>query len=363
KNEEIDKLKSEAASAEMKWTEKIRNFESNFVSKKEEEYRSALEQKLQSMEGRFNKMKQDLALDYDTRKKVLKEEFDSKFGILNGENEALKGTVAQLYKNLKSVTDRANSLFSELIKKDEKFQEEKNTLEAEFSKQLNERITVAVNEATKYLQEKLDVTQNEIIEIQRANAREVETLKTSFNEEKQRMMEELEKREEHIKAYEGKVEQLEDELIDYKKNSAEMVNAQLRGQEEKFSKVLNDSQERHMELEKSYLGQIENIKNVYGSRLKQMEENVLALEKNLSEKNEILAAKKNEFAAMETRLNEKMAGLDGEMRESRSGRATREKAMEESQLKLEKDYAKKEAEIEKLRIELTRAIAKYKGRD
>ena len=51
------------------------------------------------------------------------------------------------------------------------------------------------------------------------------------------------------------------------------------------------------------------------------------------------------------------------MRESRSGRAAREKTMEESQLKLEKDYAKKEAEIEKLRIELTRAIAKYKGRD
>ena len=66
---------------------------------------------------------------------------------------------------------------------------------------------------------------------------------------------------------------------------------------------------------------------------------------------------------METRLNEKMAGLDGEMRESRNGRAAREKAMEESQLKLEKDYAKREAEMEKLKIELTRAIAKYKGRD
>jgi len=191
--------------------------------------------------------------------------------------------------------------------------------------------------------------------MQKINAQEINALKNNFSEEKVRMMNEINSRDEYIRELEKKIEQMENEIVDYKTKAAELLNNQLKSQEDKFSKVISDSHKKTIEIEDKYIRELNEVKNIYVNRIKELENNISELEKRIIEKDKIIAFKKEEFINIENTLNKKMSELE----EERKNIITE---YEERKRSLEREYARKEADIERLRIELTKAIAKYKNK-
>ena len=119
---------------------------------------------------------------------------------------------------------------------------------------------------------------------------------------------------------------------------------------------------RQDQLEIETAQRVGEIRAAAEDRLKEMEEMLKAKEKLLRGGGEFWHQKEAEFDAQSAELNLKMHQLNEELFAQKQELAGKEKQLNEFRLSLEKDNSVRVNEIEKLKIELTRAIMEYKNR-
>ncbi|MCK5582329.1 MAG: hypothetical protein KAI33_00985, partial [Elusimicrobiales bacterium] len=183
-----------------------------------------------------------------------------------------------------------------------------------------------------------------------------------FNNEKERMMDELEKRERIIDAGNLKIESLEDDLINYRENSSKMVMDQIVGQEKKFASQFADFDKKRAEFENSYNDKISNLKREYEVKIDKMD-------KIIQEKNEFISQKEDYFKQCKEEINSREAALSGKtddfnksIAEERITSAAREDVIDKKNREREIEQARKINELEKMKEELSRAIREHKGK-
>ncbi|MBU2573379.1 MAG: hypothetical protein KKH28_04805, partial [Elusimicrobia bacterium] len=134
---------------------------------------------------------------------------------------------------------------------------------------------------------------------------------------------------------------------------------QLAEQEDRFNALLREYHARQEKLEKEAAGKLEETRREYGARLKELEEALQAKEARMRENEELWRRKQLE---LESGLNAGRNRLNADMLAGEQALAGKEKKLISRNLDLEKEYSAKTAEIENLRIELTRVIMDYKNR-
>ena len=221
-----------------------------------------------------------------------------------------------------SANKRADDTFNDMLKATKAVQEEKLEINRLRTDEFNAAVTDAVRKAVESTAQKLRHTEAELVRIQEVNRDEVNLLTEAFNKEKDRMLEEIVRR--------------EDSSVDLMKHVSE--------HDKRFREVISGEKAR------------------YEARVKQLEDLLAAKERLLADGENIYRQKQLELDAMHAKLNESIGRFNEELFSQKQALGGKEKELNDFRLKLEKDYAAKASDLEKMRTELAHAIMEYKSR-
>ncbi|HBE88621.1 MAG TPA: hypothetical protein DDW67_05710, partial [Elusimicrobia bacterium] len=281
---------------------------------------------------------------------------------LREENEALRANINLLREEAATAGTRSARVFDEMMQKVREHKEETLALRESHAAELDARTRAAVEKATEGLIRKIAMAEEEIASMRDDYELELAKSREASAAEKDRLLAELSKREKYTEAAGLKIADLERQLIAHRQESAEIVVRQLAEQEEKFKDVIAEFQKRQLELEEGYFKQVEQTRKDYEERLARLEELAGSKDRMLKEREAVYGRKQLELDARQAELATRAAAIDQEIGEMRRADAARERDLEARRLELDKEYARKSAELEKMRIELSRAIAEYKGK-
>ena len=185
-------------------------------------------------------------------------------------------------------------------------------------------------------------------------------LEENFNNEKDRMFEEIEKRERYLEGSNLKIETLENELIKYREASSGVVADQIVNQEKKFYAQLTDFNRKRMEIENEYICKIEDIRHEYDVKLEKMSGLIKEKDEFISRKEKFMEQRQEEERRHQNLLNQKIENLNTAIAEERRRLSEKEKIVDKKILDSEIENSKKMNELEKMKMELSRVIQDYK---
>ena len=359
---EIERLNLEMAERARESSEALRHAEEEALAKKSAGLETAYKKRKERLEAEAAALKEDLEKDYRKRVEEMAGSYALKVRQADFENEALKNTAAKMGEEAAASQSKANAYFNEIMEKARGYQEEIIKLKEAHVSELNFKITDAVSKATQLLQEKLHFTAEELRDLQQYNKEELLTIEGTFRKEKERLMEELGRRQNYIEVADLRMREMENELMNSRHNSAANFLGQIADQDDKFKVLISDYETRQDKLETETAGRIEEIRRAAEAKLKDMEEMLKAKEKLVQEGGVFWRQKQAELDAQNSELNMKMHRFNEELFAQKQELSGKEKQLHEYRLGLEKDNAARMSEIEKLKVELTRAIMDYKSR-
>ncbi|OGS08375.1 MAG: hypothetical protein A2270_02815 [Elusimicrobia bacterium RIFOXYA12_FULL_51_18] len=360
--EEIERLNLEMAERARESSEALRHAEEGALAQKSAGLEAAYKERKERLEAEAAAVKEDLEKDYRKRVEEMAGSYALKVRQADFENEALKNTAAKMGEEVAASQSKANAYFNEIMEKARGYQEELVKLKEAHVSELNFKITDAVSKATQLLQEKLRFTVEELRDLQQHNKEELLTIDETFRKEKERLMQELGRRQSYIEAADLKMREMENELMNSRHNSAAAFLGQITDQDDRFKALVNDYETKRNKLEIEAAGRVEEIRRAAEARLKDMEEMLKAKEKLVQEGGVFWRQKQAELDAQNSELNMKMHRFNEELFAQKQELSGKEKQLHEYRLGLEKDNAARMSEIEKLKVELTRAIMDYKSR-
>ncbi|KAF0127004.1 MAG: hypothetical protein FD189_769 [Elusimicrobia bacterium] len=334
---------------------------------------SALSEKVAELESRYDARRAELEDETAQLRAALEAEYSRKSGQsektvevrlaqLHEENEALRASISSLRGEAAASGTRAAKVFDELMQKVREHKEETLSLRESHAAELDARTRAAVEKVTEGLVRKIAMAEEEIASMRDDYELELARSREASAAEKDRLLAELGKREKYAEAAGLKIADLERQLIAHRQEAAETVVRQLAGQEEKFKDVIAEFQKRQLELEEGYFRQVGQTRKDYEERLARLEELAASKDRTLKEREAVYGRKQLELDARQGELSIRAAAIDQEIGEMRRADAARERDLESRRLELDKEYARKSAELEKMRMELSRAIAEYKGK-
>lgn len=361
KNDEISKLEDNINEKDRIWEGKVRNIERDLMARKIAKLQGDYDEKQTAIEEDALAYKAELDHEYKEKCRNVKEVSDSKINESIKEKEEFRIMVAELSQKLSQVSSKANVLE---IKIHDGEKNHRNTL-AELKKEhlieLEKKVSEAIEDHTSILISKLEMTEDQIIRFRQDNEREIKMLDDSFNNEKERMLDEIEKREKIVEAANAKIEELEDDLMDYRENSSKAVMNQLVDQEKKFALQLADFDKKQEEVEEEYGNRVHDIKNICEAKIDKMNQIVKDKNEFIAQREEDFKQREDEIDLREDTLRGKMDIFNGAMSEERMDLARREGAMEKKIQENDIEHARKINELERMKAELSRAIREYKG--
>ncbi len=210
--------------------------------------------------------------------------------------------------------------------------------------------------------EKLTFMEQELIRVQSDSREELAIQQENALREKERLLAEMETRERYVETANLKIQELENEMMRRRQDSAKIMLEQIGSQEEKFKVLLEEHRATQNALERDYAAKLEVGKKEAASRIKQFEEMLANKENLMAENDKFYAAKQAEMDKLRAEINLRLNRVNEEMFVQKQALGEKERELNDQHLKLEKDYAARMAEAEKLKAELTRTIIEYKNR-
>jgi len=294
KEDEISKLKAEMAEKARQSFEALRFAESEVLSNKAAELEAAYMERKERLESEAAALKEALKNDYRNRQEELAKDLESRTLPLKLENEALKKTVQAMREEVAGAAVKAEAY-------------------------VNEKVESAAAKATQLLQEKLRFMENELSRVEQHNKDERRIIEETFHKERERMMEDLNRKNKYIEVVDFKIQEMENDLMKNRQNAA----TNLLDQDEVFKALVCDFELRQAKLEED------------GARC--VEERKARLE--------------NETAALRTALEKEYWRKQEELAKDLEAKTL--------PLRLENEALKKT--IEKMREEVASAAAKAEG--
>ncbi|MCG2725678.1 MAG: hypothetical protein L6420_05375 [Elusimicrobia bacterium] len=360
KNDKIVKLENDINENERAWSDKVRNIERDLVSQKTAKIQDAYDKRKAVLEEEFAAYKTSLEREYNEKLLSAGEISGSKMNDVSREKEELRSMVVDLSHKLSDVNSKANELEIKAHETEKNHREALSEIKKEHLIQTEGKIAQAIEEHTASFSSKLALSEQQIAKIRQENEREIKMLSDNFNNEKERMMNELEKRGRLIEAGNLKIKSLTDELISYRENSSNIVMNQLGEQEKKFALQLADFYKKQAEVEDEYFNKINDIKYICEAKIDKM--NMVVQEKNefISKRENYIKQREEEINSREVALSVKTDDLNNNISKERMELAEREGIIDKKIRDNEIEYARKVNELEKMKAELSRAIREHK---
>jgi len=282
--------------------------------------------------------------DFKARRAALAEEFSLKNSRLAEENAAMKEAVGEMSAAAAEANSRSAELAGKLLAAEKAAAAEKLEMQKAQARELDAAVAGAVSAAMEAMEQKLRHAQEELERVRKEDSAEVLRLEEAAAAEKDRMLEEMDRRERYIESADIKIQELEREMLKYRQSASGELIKQMSDQDERF-RVLVASEKARSE-----------------SRVKQLEDLLAAKEKMLADADKFYRQKQLDLDTMHTELNLRVNKFNEDLFAQKQELGEKEKSLNDYRLKLEKDYAAKAAELEQMRAELSRAILDYKGR-
>lgn len=257
---------------------------------------------------------------------------------LETSTEKLRRTQEELEKNRTSV----NELSQQLLAATKDFQTEKLEMQKEQVREFETVVSGAVNAAVEIAEQRLKHAQEELAKAQKEGREEVRLLEETYNAEKDRLMEEMDRRDRYIEAADVKVQELEREMAEYRQKASSELMRHISDQDDRFRRAAGEEKARS------------------DARLAQLETLLSAKEQLLSEREKQYRQKQLELDSMNSDFNLRADQFNEEIFAQKRALADKEKALNDFRLKLEKDYSVKALELEQMKGEMTRAIMDYR---
>ena len=282
--------------------------------------------------------------DFRARRAALTDEFAMKNGRLVEENAAMKEALASMSAAAAEANSRSAALSSELMAAATAAAAEKLEMQKAQARELDSAVAGAVAAAMEDMEAKLTHAHAELERVRKEGAAEARRLEEAAAAEKDRMLEEMDRRERYIESADMKIQDLEREMVKYRQSASGELIKQMSEQDERFRVLVASEKSRT------------------GERVKQLEELLSAKEKMLADADKFYRQKQLDLDEMHTELNQRVNKFNEDLFAQKQELGEKEKALNDYRLRLEKDYAVKVAELEQMRAELSRAIMDYKGR-
>ena len=138
-------------------------------------------------------------------------------------------------------------------------------------KKAEEESAAALAKVTEALGERIYAAEEGMVRLQRDHMDELRSMQDGFQKEKERLVEDLTRRESCIETGDLKIAALENELMKFRQDSAAVLMNNLAEQEDKFNAVLREYHDRMAKNEKEAAEKLEQTKAAYEGRLKELE--------------------------------------------------------------------------------------------
>ncbi|MEA3307567.1 MAG: hypothetical protein U9Q34_07260, partial [Elusimicrobiota bacterium] len=248
KNDEISKLEDDINEKERAWADKVRNIERDLIAEKVAKLQADYNEKQTVIEEDALTYKAGLEHEYKEKRRNMKEISEHKINEVVKEKEEFRSMVVNLSQKLSQISSKANVLEIKVHDGEKSHRNALAELKKEHLIELEKKVSQAIEDHTSILISKLEMAEDQIVRTRQENEREIKMLDDSFNGEKERMLDEIEKREKVVEASNAKIEALEDELMDYRESSSKAVMNQLVDQEKKFALQLADFDKKQVEV-------------------------------------------------------------------------------------------------------------------
>lgn len=233
---------------------------------------------------------------------------------------------------------KANTELNDSLQNFEKMaHDEKLAMQKEQMREMDVAIAEAVDVAVEEYAQRLKQLQDEVARLKKQGQEELQLAKEGAAAEKERLMEEMDRRDNYIERSELKIQELEYEMIKYRQSASAELMRSISEQDARFRSAAAEEKARSE------------------TRVKQLEDLVSTKEKLLAENDRFHKQKQLELDSMRADLNMRLS-------ESNENLLAKENALNDLRLQLEKEYALKEAELGSMKSELARAIRDYKNR-
>ncbi|MDD5208557.1 MAG: hypothetical protein PHV36_04175 [Elusimicrobiales bacterium] len=282
--------------------------------------------------------------DCQARLEVMNSEFTIKCERLAEENASLRKDIERESADAAKANARAKEQGEKLLAAEKAFHNEKIELQKAQITELEQTVADAVSTAVEMAEDRLRHAQEELEKSKKVNREEVKLLEEGFDAEKDQLLEEIGRRDRYIENADMKVQELERAMIKYRQTASGELMKNISDQDARF---------REMAAEEKARGD---------ARIKQLESLLSAKEKLLSEGDKFYRQKQLELDNLHAALNMRVNGFNQEIFSQKQELSEKEKELNEYRLKLEKDYALKNSELEQMKAELSRAILEYRKR-
>lgn len=331
KESEITALKAETEMAE-------RNFETKLFA----DSSKAAEARMRDLDAAFASKHASLEADFAARRQALESEIAIKNARITEENAALKSALEKIGRAASEANARAADLAEKLLNAEKVFHSEKLEMQKMQVREFDSAVSGAVNAAVELSEQRLKHAHEEQAKVQREYAEELRILEEANKAEKARLMEEMDRRDRYIEGADIKIQDLEREMMQYRQNATGELMKQISEQDRRFREAAATEKERSE------------------ARQKQLEDLLEAKEKLQADREKMFRQKELELAALNEEFNKRMDAFNEELFMQKRVQAGKEREMNEFRLGLEKEYALKAQELEKMKAELTRAIMEYR---
>jgi len=284
------------------------------------------------------------ALEEDSlaRRKELTEEFTLRSVRLAEENAALKADLEKKTAAASEAGSRAAALADKLLAAEKAFHDEKLEMQKAQIREFDSAVGASVSEAVEMSEQRLRHAQEELEKAKKTNREEVRQLEEAFAGEKDRLLEEVDRRDRYIESADSKLQELEREMIAYRQTATGELMKNISDQDTRFREMAAEDKARS------------------DARVKQLESLLSAKEKLLADSDRFYRQKQLELDSLHAGLNIRVNGFNEAIFAQKQELGEKEKALNEYRLKLEREYALKTSELEQMKAELTRAIMDYR---
>lgn len=296
------------------------------------------------LEGSYTARQAALEDDFRARRAALEEEIGLQRARFTEENAALKSSLEKISAAAASANARSAELAGKLLDAEKNYHHEKLGMQTEHVREAEASISEAVAAAMEVTEQRLRHAQDELAKARKEALEEVGALEAEFAAEKDRLLEEMDRRDRYIESAEAKTQELEREMLRYRQDSSSELMRNISEQDKRFRDAAAGEKARTE------------------ARLKQLEDLLEAKEKLLADSDRFCRQKQLELDKTHAELNLRLSKFNDELYAQKQALSEKEQALSDYRLKLEKEYSIKAGELEQMKAELTRAIMDYKGR-
>jgi hypothetical protein len=362
KDNSIRALRAEGIETRRDYEEKLRAAASEAVASRRQELDQLYISKKQALEKETAALREELQNAYQARENELDRVLELKTARMEAENRALASSLEQLRSQAEAATAKASDVFGKMMAAANKHQEEISRLKEEHASEIAARISAAVKACTLAQENKLQLAQAELNKEREDYKKEVVAREKFFVETREKMAAEVENAKNYAEVLDFKVQDMEKEIAKVRQNAAAEFLGRISEQDEKIASLEARYKARQEKLEKDAKQNIAELAASYEAKLKDMEELVKAKEKLIQDSEAFWGRKQTEVDKAHSDFNLRINKFNEELFAQKQALGEKETALNDYRLKLEKEYAAKNAETEKMKAELTRTIIEYKNR-